>query len=100
LDGLRAFAVLSVVVFHLDFSLSPGGFLGVDVFFVISGFLITNLIATEILASGRFDLRNFYIRRARRLLPTVFVLIVAIALVSETIWHDQLATLTGGALSS
>lgn len=100
LDGLRAFAVLSVVIFHLDFSLAPGGFLGVDVFFVISGFLITNLIATEILASGRFDLRNFYIRRARRLLPTVLVLIAAVVLVSFTIWRDQLATLTGGVLSS
>jgi peptidoglycan/LPS O-acetylase OafA/YrhL len=100
LDGLRAFAVLSVVVFHLDFSLTPGGFLGVDVFFVISGFLITNLIATEILASGRFNLRNFYIRRAKRLLPTVLVLIAVVILVSETIWRDQLATLKGGVLSS
>jgi peptidoglycan/LPS O-acetylase OafA/YrhL len=100
LDGLRAFAVLSVVLFHLDFSLSPGGFLGVDVFFVISGFLITNLIATEVLASGRFDLRNFYMRRAKRLLPTVFVLIAVVVIVSETIWRDQLATMTGGALSS
>ena len=60
LDGLRAVAVLAVVAFHLDYSLAPGGFLGVDVFFVISGLLITNLIATEILETGRLRLGRFY----------------------------------------
>jgi peptidoglycan/LPS O-acetylase OafA/YrhL len=100
LDGLRAIAVLSVVVFHLDFSLAPGGFLGVDVFFVISGFLITNLLATEILTTGRLRLGQFYLRRARRLLPTVLALLALVTIASTTIWRDQLATLKGGVISS
>jgi peptidoglycan/LPS O-acetylase OafA/YrhL len=100
LDGLRAIAVLSVVVFHLDFSLMPGGFLGVDVFFVISGFLITNMIATEILKTGGLRLGRFYLRRARRLLPTVVALLAVVTLASTSIWRDQLATLKGGVVSS
>jgi peptidoglycan/LPS O-acetylase OafA/YrhL len=100
LDGLRAIAVLSVVLFHLDFSLAPGGFLGVDVFFVISGFLITNLLASEILASGRLRLGRFYLRRARRLLPTVFAVLAVVIVAATTIWRDQLPTLRGSVLSS
>ncbi|HEY7009634.1 MAG TPA: acyltransferase family protein [Jatrophihabitantaceae bacterium] len=99
-DGLRAIAVLSVVLFHLDFSLAPGGFLGVDVFFVISGFLITNLLASEILASGRLRLGRFYLRRARRLLPTVFVVLAVVIVAATTLWRDQLATLRGSVVSS
>ncbi len=100
LDGLRAVAVLSVVLFHLDFAILPGGFLGVDVFFVISGFLITNLLVGEIRDTGRLHLRAFYIRRARRLLPTVLALLLAVVVAASTAWHDQLATLRGGVLSS
>ena len=100
LDGLRAIAVLSVVLFHLDYSLSPGGFLGVDVFFVISGFLITNLLAKEILETGRLRLGAFYWRRARRLLPTVLALLFVVSVASYTVWRDQLATLKSGVLSS
>src|SRR5689334_793594 len=80
LDGLRAVAVLAVVIFHLDFSLASGGFLGVDVFFVISGFLITNLIAREILETGRLRLGQFYLRRARRLLPAVAAMLFVVTL--------------------
>ena len=100
LDGLRAVAVLAVVVFHLDYGAAPGGFLGVDVFFVISGFLITNLIANEILDTGRLRLGAFYLRRARRLLPAVFVLLLAVTVGGATLWPDQLATLRGGVLAS
>ncbi len=100
LDGLRAIAVLAVVFFHLDFDLVPGGFLGVDVFFVISGFLITNLLATEILSAGRLQLGRFYLRRARRLLPTVLALLVVVVVGSGKIWTDQLATLRGGVVST
>src|SRR5690348_15170595 len=81
LDGLRAVAVLAVVAFHLDYAVAPGGFLGVDVFFVISGLLITNMIATEILETGRLRLRRFYIRRARRLLPTVMAMLAVVGIV-------------------
>lgn len=71
IDGLRAVAVLSVVLFHFDSSYLPGGFLGVDIFFVISGFLITKIIITERLASN-FSYTSFYVRRAKRILPPLF----------------------------
>ena len=86
LDGLRAFAVLSVLVFHFWPSLAPGGFLGVDVFFVISGYLITTLLVRERNKAGRIDLLAFWKRRARRLLPAlglvVFTSIAAAWMVS------------------
>jgi peptidoglycan/LPS O-acetylase OafA/YrhL len=75
LDGLRAFAVLSVLGFHLWPDMMPGGFLGVDVFFVISGFLITTLLLRERERAGRINLAAFWKRRARRLLPALFVVV-------------------------
>lgn len=72
LDGLRALAITAVLVFHLRPEWLPGGFLGVDIFFVISGFLITRLIVADH-AAGQFSFRGFYMRRARRLLPAFFV---------------------------
>ena len=71
IDGLRAVAVVPVILFHAGFELFSGGYVGVDVFFVISGYLITTIIAGE-LAEGRFSLRRFYERRARRILPALF----------------------------
>ncbi|HLV18480.1 MAG TPA: acyltransferase family protein [Pseudomonas sp.] len=68
IDGLRAVAVLSVFAFHLDHRWLPGGFLGVDIFFVISGFLITSILLKE-MAQGRFSWREFYRRRIKRILP-------------------------------
>jgi peptidoglycan/LPS O-acetylase OafA/YrhL len=76
IDGLRAVAVLPVVFYHAGFPGFPGGFVGVDVFFVISGYLITRLIADD-LAEGRFSIVGFYERRARRILPALFVLVLA-----------------------
>lgn len=70
IDGLRALAVLPVLFFHADFKFFSGGFLGVDVFFVISGYLITNIICEE-LAQQKFSLINFYERRARRIMPAL-----------------------------
>ncbi|MEL0237926.1 MAG: acyltransferase, partial [Gammaproteobacteria bacterium] len=75
IDGLRALAVLPVIFFHSKFSLFQGGFVGVDIFFVISGFLITKIILTEVFQSS-FSLLNFYERRARRILPALFTVLI------------------------
>jgi peptidoglycan/LPS O-acetylase OafA/YrhL len=74
-DGLRSVAVLPVIAYHAGFAAIPGGFAGVDVFFVISGFLITGIIAEE-LEAGRFSLGRFYERRARRILPALFAMML------------------------
>jgi peptidoglycan/LPS O-acetylase OafA/YrhL len=79
LDGLRAFAVLAVVFYHLFPTLLPGGYIGVDIFFVISGFLITTLLIGEQAKTGRINLKQFWVRRARRLLPALFVTILVIS---------------------
>src|SRR5690606_25442674 len=71
LDGLRAIAVVAVLVFHLRADTLPGGYLGVDVFFVVSGFLITTLLLREIATTGKIRLRSFWLRRARRLIPAL-----------------------------
>jgi peptidoglycan/LPS O-acetylase OafA/YrhL len=80
LDGLRAFAILGVIAYHLGFGWASGGYLGVDLFFVLSGFLITSLLVEEQGASARIGLRAFWGRRARRLLPALFLVVIAIAL--------------------
>jgi peptidoglycan/LPS O-acetylase OafA/YrhL len=76
IDGLRALAVAAIVVFHLDEKLLPGGFLGVDLFFVISGFLITGLVAPE-MKEDRFSFTVFFWRRAKRILPALYLVIAA-----------------------
>lgn len=75
IDGLRALAVIPVMLFHAGFQLFSGGFVGVDVFFVISGYLITSILIAE-LEAGRFSVLNFYERRARRILPALFVVML------------------------
>ena len=76
IDGLRALAVLPVILFHAGFEWFSGGFVGVDVFFVISGYLITTIIISE-MAEGKFSIVNFYERRARRILPALFFVMAA-----------------------
>lgn len=76
IDGLRAVAVLPVILFHAGFSTFSGGYVGVDVFFVISGYLITTILIND-LEKGRFSLLHFYERRARRILPALFVVMLA-----------------------
>jgi peptidoglycan/LPS O-acetylase OafA/YrhL len=100
LDGLRAVAVSAVVVFHFAPTVLPGGFLGVDLFFVISGYLITRLLLTEIDATGRLALRDFYVRRVRRLVPAVVALLLITATASALLWRDELPTTRGGVLAS
>ncbi|CAA0107503.1 O-acetyltransferase OatA [Halioglobus japonicus] len=80
-DGLRTVAVVSVIIYHAEFLMNgakilPGGFFGVDVFFVISGFLITSLMMSEFHKSGTISIRNFYLRRARRLLPALLLVML------------------------
>ncbi|MET0934430.1 MAG: acyltransferase, partial [Luteibacter sp.] len=75
IDGMRAIAVLGVVLYHAGFG-PPAGFVGVDVFFVISGFLITSLLESELAATGRIDIGAFYARRVRRLMPALGVVLV------------------------
>ena len=80
IDGLRAVAVIAVMLYHLGFSWLPGGFLGVDLFFVISGYVITRLLLDSIQRSGGLDLRGFYAGRIRRLLPALIFMIFSTAL--------------------
>ena len=77
IDGLRAIAVIAVMFYHLGFSWIPGGFLGVDLFFVISGYVITRLLLDSIAQSGGLDLRGFYIARVRRLLPALLFMLIS-----------------------
>jgi peptidoglycan/LPS O-acetylase OafA/YrhL len=79
LDGLRAIAVIGVLLYHAGEGFLPGGFLGVDLFFVISGFLITSLLLSEARLAGHLSLRQFYLRRARRLLPALVAMLAVVA---------------------
>ncbi|MFE1079655.1 acyltransferase family protein [Nocardiopsis alba] len=81
-QGLRALAVMLVLVYHLSPGLIPGGYVGVDVFFVISGFLITSLLLREVERNGRVSLSGFYVRRVRRLLPAATVVLLVTGAVS------------------
>ena len=81
IDGLRAIAVIAVVLYHLGISWIPGGFLGVDLFFVISGYVITRLLLDSIQERGGLDLRDFYFARIRRLLPPLLFMIVVTSIV-------------------
>ncbi|MDO5376047.1 MAG: acyltransferase family protein [Staphylococcus rostri] len=82
LDGLRAIAVLAVIIYHFNPQWLPGGFLGVDTFFVISGYLITSLLLTEYHNTQRIDLVSFWIRRLKRLLPAVIFLIMGVLILT------------------
>lgn len=90
-EGLRALAVVAVVVYHAWPAWLPGGFVGVDVFFVVSGFLITSLLLREFAATGTISLRRFWARRARRLLPAATIALVATA-VAGRLLLDGLST--------
>ncbi|HSO34467.1 MAG TPA: acyltransferase, partial [Labilithrix sp.] len=100
LDGLRGIAVMGVLVFHANARLR-GGYLGVDLFFVLSGFLITSILIEEHRATGAVDLRRFWVRRARRLMPALLSLMPAIALYAKIFARPaELAALRGDALAT
>ena len=90
LDGLRALSVIPVILYHAGIDWIPGGFIGVEVFFVVSGFLITSLMIDEQHVSGTVSLKQFWIRRARRLLPALFTMLIA-SLVAVTFFAKDSA---------
>jgi len=102
IQGLRAIAVGSVLLFHIWPNIVPGGYVGVDVFFVISGYLITGLLVREAEASGRISLVGFYDRRIRRLLPAATLVLISIALciglLPQARWEDTAYELIASAL--
>jgi peptidoglycan/LPS O-acetylase OafA/YrhL len=104
LDGLRALAVIGVVAYHLNIGAASGGFLGVDLFFVLSGFLITSLLVEERLATTKVALVNFWARRAKRLLPALFTMLAVVIAFMATVDRQgvttSLSTLRGDALAT
>jgi peptidoglycan/LPS O-acetylase OafA/YrhL len=100
LDGLRALAVIGVFVYHARIDWMPGGFLGVDLFFVLSGYLITSLLLVEWEARNRIDLRRFWLRRARRLLPALVLVVLASLILAAIFARSDLAHTRSDAVSS
>jgi peptidoglycan/LPS O-acetylase OafA/YrhL len=100
IDALRAIAVLAVFLYHAGVGWMPGGFLGVDVFFTISGYLITSLLLSEYRRGGHVRLGQFWLRRARRLLPAVGVMVAVTMIVAAIVEPDRLTELRGDAISS
>lgn len=100
LDGVRALAVAAVLADHGGLAGTGGGFVGVDVFFVLSGFLITSLLLAEHRRTGRIDLAGFWTRRARRLLPALVIVVLAVGLFRDLFPPDAVAGLRADALSA
>ncbi len=100
LDGLRALSVSAVLLYHAEVSWMPGGFLGVDVFFVISGYLITSLLLAEHRNHGEIGLGQFYLRRARRLLPALFLLLGCVSLFTVIFLPDEIRSLRGDVVAA
>ncbi len=100
LDGLRALAVIAVLIYHAGLHWLPGGFLGVEIFFTISGYLITSLLLSEWRETGRINLGQFWLRRGRRLLPALFLVIVCSLVFAVLFLPDEVAKLRADALAS
>ena len=100
IDGLRAIAVMAVLFYHADFVWARGGFLGVEVFFVISGYLITSLLLVEWLRTGTIGLKSFWLRRARRLLPAATLLVLGVSLASILFYRDALERMLGDVVAA
>lgn len=100
LDGLRTLAVVAVVLYHLNLTWAQGGLLGVTVFFVLSGYLITRLLINEIAKTGRIDLKSFWIRRIRRLFPAVVTVVVVTCALCTVFNHVMLTKMRPDILPS
>ncbi len=100
LDGIRAIAVMGVLLYHAGIEWLPGGYLGVDVFFVLSGFLITSLVLEEFERSGRVAFGRFYLGRVRRLLPALLLVLLVVSLAVVLVYHDAARQLATDALAS
>ena len=100
LDGLRALAVLAVIAYHLGLGWAPGGLLGVGVFFTLSGYLITDLLLAQHEITGRLQLAGFWLSRARRLLPALFVMLAVVAAWVTLLDRDQLPAIRGAVAAS
>ena len=100
LDGIRALSVLAVIVYHANKLWLPGGFLGVEVFFVISGYLITLLLLAESEKSGTVSLKQFWLRRARRLLPALWVVVLGVVVFAALFQREILGTLRGDVIAA
>ena len=100
LDGLRALAVLAVVAYHLQLGWAQGGLLGVGVFFTLSGYLITDLLLAQREATGSLRLADFWLRRARRLLPALFVVLAVVVAWVTLLDRAQLPAIRGGVAAS
>ena len=100
LDGLRALAVIAVLLYHAGLPWLPGGFLGVEVFFVISGYLITALLLAEQRQRGRIDIKGFWFRRARRLLPALYLVLAATLAFAVVFLPEEVAGLREDALAA
>ena len=100
LDGLRAFAVFAVLLYHAELRWFSGGFLGVEIFFVVSGYLITTLLLEEWRQRGRIDLRAFWLRRARRLFPALYLLLAVTLAFAVLFLPEEVAGLRGDALAA
>ena len=100
LDGLRALAVIAVLLYHAELPWIPGGFLGVEIFFVISGYLITALLLAEWRQRGRIDLKDFWFRRARRLLPAAYLLLAVTLAYAVVFLPEEVAGLRGDVIAA
>ncbi|AIS59687.1 acyltransferase family protein [Listeria ivanovii] len=100
IDGLRALAVIAVIAYHLNFSWAKGGFIGVDIFFVLSGYLITNILLTQWEKTQTLQLKQFWLRRFRRLIPAVYIMIVVVVIYSVLFHPEILKNLRGDAIAS
>ena len=100
LDGMRAIAVVAVMIYHANSDWLPGGFLGVEVFFVISGYLITLLLISEKERTATVDMKQFWIRRARRLLPALFAMMTALTIWTAIFEQDALGKLRGDVIAA